>query len=55
MKFILLILHSYLVVSSVLNAISHLQDANKAVLIMWIISALCWLILVIWDVCNIVK
>jgi hypothetical protein len=55
MKIILLILHSYLVVSSVLNVISHLQDANKAGLISWMISTLCWLILVIWDVCNIAK
>lgn len=55
MKFILLILHSYLVISSVLNAIYHLQDANKVVPIIWMISALCWLILVIWDVCNIAK
>ena len=55
MKYILLILHTFLVVLSTLNAISHLQDTNKAVPILWMISALCWLILVIWDVCNIVK
>lgn len=55
MKIILLILHTFLVILSVLNAISHLQDTNKAVLIAWMIAALCWLILVIWDVCNITK
>lgn len=55
MKFILLILYFFLVILNTLNAISHLQDTNKAVQIIWMISALCWLILVVWDVCNIVK
>lgn len=55
MKFVLLILHTFLVMLSTLNAISHLQDTNKAVPIIWMITAVCWLILVIWDVCNISK
>lgn len=55
MKYILLILHAFLVILSTVNAISHLQDTNKAVLIIWMITALCWLILVMWDVCNIAK
>ena len=55
MKFILLILHTFLVILSTLNAISHSQDANKAVPIIWMITAFLWLILVIWDVCNITK
>lgn len=54
-SFILLILHSFLVILSTFNAISHLQDTNKAVPILWMITAFCWLILVIWDVCNISK
>lgn len=55
MKIILLISHAYLVILTTLNAISHLQDTNKVASIIWMIAALCWLILVIWDVCNIVK
>ena len=55
MKYILLILHTFLVILSTLNAISHLQNTNKAVPILWMITAFCWLILVIWDVCNISK
>lgn len=53
MNFILLILHSFLVILSVCNAISYLRHTNKAVPIIWIIIAFCWLILVTSDVCNI--
>jgi uncharacterized membrane protein len=55
MKFILLILHSFLTILYTYNAISNLQSQNKAVPILWAISAFCWLILVIWDVCNILN
>ena len=55
MKFILLILHSFLVILNTYNAISNLQSEIKAVPILWAISAFCWLMLVIWDVCNIHK
>ena len=55
MKYILLILHTFLVILSTLNAISYLHHTNKAVPIIWMITAFLWLILVIWDVCNITK
>ena len=55
MKFVLLILHSVLVIINAINTVSYWQHANKAVPVIWMITTLCWLILVVWDVCNISK